>query len=134
MKISLTLPSVFPDDLNRTLDMIYATTRTLDYEIVVVSPFEVAKPRVTWVREDEPRGNVPAQAAAFEHATGDFVVALSDDVVLADNWDGISVANFQERERGQKLFCLGLHVATRVIGTVFGIYYPFFPLARRTAL
>lgn len=134
MKISFTLPSVFPDDLNRTLDAIYAATRTIDYEIVVVSRFEVSKPKVKWVREDEARGCVPAHVTAFENASGDFVLAFSDDVTVLPNWDAQAMADFHEREQGRRPFCLGLHLSTRVVGTVFGIYYPFFPLVRRATL
>jgi hypothetical protein len=134
MKISFTLPSVFPDDLNRTLDTVYAATRTVDYEIVVVSRFEVSKPKVKWVREDEARGCVPAHAVAFANSTGDFVLAFSDDVTLAPGWDADAMANFHEREPGGQPFSLGLNLSTRIIGTVFGIYYPFFPLVRRSTL
>ena len=134
MRISITLPSLFPDQLAKAIDLIHARTRSADYEIVVVSPFEVAKPKVVWVREDEPRGNVPAHRAAFAHAGGDFVLALSDDTELAPDWDSRCLQNFLSRERDQKLFCLGLNLRTRTVGTAFGIYYPFFPFARRSCL
>ncbi len=132
MRVSITLPSLFPDHLNKTISLIQARTRSVDYEIIVVSPFEVTGPRVVWVREDQPRGNVPAQRAAFAHATGDFVLAFTDDAELAPGWDAQCLQNFASRERGQELFCLGLNLRTRTVGTAFGIYYPFFPFARRS--
>jgi len=132
MKLSITLPSLFPDDLRRALAAIEANTRAVDYEVVVVSPFEVRHPRVTWVREEEARGNCPAQLAAFAQARGEFVLAFSDDAILLPGWDESALANFQARER-QTPFCLGLSLHTRAVGTTFGIYYPFFPFARRAA-
>ncbi|HEX9465237.1 MAG TPA: hypothetical protein VGB82_21750 [Alphaproteobacteria bacterium] len=134
MRLSITLPSLFPDDLARTLDLLDAHTRAVDFEVVVVSPFEVKRPRVVWVREETPRGNAPAHAAAFAHATGDLVVAMSDDTAPVPGWDAQAMAAFAERERGHDLFCLGLGLSSRYIGTVFGLYYPFFPLARRGGL
>lgn len=134
MRLSITLPSLFPDDLARTLDILDRHTRAVDFEVVVVSPFEVQRPRVVWVREDQPRGNAPAHAEAFRHATGDLVVAMSDDTVPVPGWDGVAVANFTARERGSDPFCLGLTPSSRYVGTVFGIYYPFFPMARRAPL
>ncbi len=131
MKISITLPSVYPDSLQKALDNIVATTKSADYEIVVVSPFEVRHPRVTWIREDRPRGTCAALAEAFRHATGDFVMALTDHTALAENWDNDCLVSFEAREQNRKLFCLGLHQSTRVVCTTFGIYYPLFPFARR---
>lgn len=132
MLVSIVLPSVFPGHLHATLDVIAAHTRSIDYEVIVVSPFEVNRPKVKWVREDQPRGNVPANVSAFPHAAGEFVLACADDAVLVPDWDAHCLANFQARERGQSLFCLGLNLSTRIVGTVFGIYYPYFPFARRS--
>ena len=132
MRVSITLPSLFPEQLAKTIDLIRARTPSVDLEIVVVSPFEVKGPNIVWVREEQAQGNVPAHRAAFAHTTGDFVLALSDDTELAPGWDTIALQNFHARERGQPLFCLGLSLRTRTVGTMFGIYYPFFPFARRS--
>jgi GT2 family glycosyltransferase len=133
-KVSIILPSVFPDDVAATIKSFHETTKTVDYEIVVVSPFEVKQPRVVWIAEKDPRGNVAANAEAFRHVTGDFVLACADDTIMRPGWDDFAMKNFHERERDHKYFSLGLHQSTRVINTVFGIYFPIFPFVRRATL
>jgi len=135
MKLSLILPSLFPNALHRTIANLQATTPGVDYEIVAVAPFEVAGPRVRWVREEAPAGNVRAHALGFSRASGDVAIALSDDVILADRWADVCLQTLIERERdlGSRVVCLGLHQANFVVGTVFGIYYAFFPAIRAEA-
>src|SRR5690348_2140805 len=103
-KLSIILPSVFPDDVAATIKSFAESTKSLDYEIVVVSPFEVAHPRVVWIREANPRGNVAANVEAFRHVSGDFVVAAADDTVVRPGWDELAIKNFLDRERDCKFF------------------------------
>jgi Glycosyl transferase family 2 len=131
MKISIVVPSVFEDDAVHTLQNIEAMTRAVDYEVVVVSTFEMRGPRVKWVQETERRGYTAAQRLAFQHATGDLVVAFSDDQRFLKHWDEHLLRNFTDRERGQRLFCLGLRHDALHVGTTFGMYYPYIPVARR---
>jgi hypothetical protein len=134
MKLSIILPSVFPNDVAETIRSFHETTRAVDYEIIVVSPFEVNLPRVVWVKEETPLGNVPANVEAFRHATGDFILAAADDIIVRPGWDDMVLRDFAERERNHKYFSIGLHQNTRVINTVFGIYFPVFPLTRKATL
>lgn len=133
MKLSLTLPSLFPDALAIAVGNIEATTWDVDYEIVAVSPFEVSGPRIRWVREETPAGNCHAHRMGFEASAGDVVVALSDDVRLVDGWATTYLQNFLASEQRNPQLCLGLR-AGNVLGTVFGIYYPYFPGARRSTI
>lgn len=134
VKLSLILPSLFPAALRRTIENIHATTRGVDYEILTVTPFEVSGANVRWIREEAPRGAVYAHAMAYERMSGNVVVALSDDVLLADNWAEIALANLERRSKVNTPLCLGLHQTNFISGTVFGIYYPFFVVARRSVL
>lgn len=134
MKLSLVLPSLFPHALRRTIENLQATTRGVDYEVLVVAPFEVVGTNVVWIPEGNPRGGVAANIAAYERASGDLVVTLSDEIALADNWAEICLKMFHEREPPGRHFCLGLHLSSFVVGTVFGIYYPFYPMARMSTL
>lgn len=136
MKLSIVLPSLFPQSLLRVLGNVQATTHEIDYEFLAVTPFEVSGPNVVWVREEVPRGTVAAHAAAYAAMTGDILVALSDDVTLADDWAGIALAALEEREAENRggAFCLGLHQSNFAVGTVFGIYFPFFPFVRASTL
>ncbi len=134
MKLSLILPSLFPAAIQRTIDNLQATTRGVDYEILAVTPFEVGGPNVRWIREEAPKGAVRAHIAAYESMSGDILVALSDDVILADNWAAIALANLERREVAGTPFGLGLHQTNFISGTVFGIYFPFFIVVRKVVL
>jgi glycosyltransferase involved in cell wall biosynthesis len=135
MKVSITLPSIYPEALDRALQNIEATTRT-DHEVIVVSPFRVDRSNVVWVEEKERRGCNFAHDMAARKATGDFITAFVDDVLYVDDWDERIISDFIEREKildGNNV--LGLRFSgQRHVGTVFGIYYPYFPFMRRSNL
>lgn len=135
MKLSLVLPSIFPNALHRAIRNLQATTHGVDYEILAVAPFEVAEEGgVRWIREEAPRGGVAAHTLAYAQMTGDILVALADDVLLADNWAALCLKRFHEREGGRDHFCLGLHQSNFVVGAVCGIYFPFFAVLRSSTL
>jgi hypothetical protein len=140
MKISITLPSLSPDLLNKTLDNIDAAASGEHvFQVLVCSPFEVdyrlANGVVIWIDDKACTGCVAAHWAAYEHATGDLITAFADDHTYVKGWDEEAVSNFLIREAasdgcyGSKLFSLGLRQVP-YIGTVFGFYYPYFPLMR----
>jgi hypothetical protein len=140
MKISITLPSLHPTALMATLDNIGATTKTHELEVLVCSPFNIQREipcgRVVWVKDRESSGNIAAHAAAAKEATGELITAFVDDHEYVDGWDVKAVTDFLAREAacgGYKIFCLGLRQLweTPQVGTVFGIYYPYFPMMRR---
>lgn len=132
MKLSITLPSIYPQALWRTLENIRDTTSN-EVEILVVTPNpEPQAPpmrpgqRVVWIREEERRGCAYAHTVAAQHATGDFITATADDCAYAPRWDLTAIANYREREGDAgRMLCLGLHYG--LVGTVFGIYYANFP-------
>jgi hypothetical protein len=131
VKVSITLPSLYPDLVNRAIGDIKAAIGNIEHEIVVASSFEVAGPNVIWVREDNPTGNVAAHDLAYRHCTGDIVALMSDDIVPTPGWMTRALDHLLAGERRNKLFVTGVqHVP--FAGTVFGLYCPFFPLARRS--
>lgn len=134
MKISLILPGLFPEALAATIRSIFAASQGLDYELVVVTPFEVNGPRIRWVREETPRGNCHAHKIGYAAATGDIIVAMSDDARLVAGWADKALAFLQEREKQNPLLSVGLHRMDFLIGTVFGLYYPYYPFVRRSTL
>lgn len=134
MKISISLPSLYPALLNGALERIYKTIGAFDVEIVVVSPFEVSGPDVKWVREDRPQGNCAAHALAYENATGDVLVTLTDDLLPQDGWLEVILARLAEGERRNPLFVTSLHYSIGALGTAFGIYYQFLPVLSRHTL
>ncbi len=134
MKLSITLPSLFPELLEQALDAIRRNTSGIAYEVIVVSPFPVTGTDVVWVPEDQPQGNCPAHAAAAARATGDIVLAMCDDMAVEPGWADRLLSFFLERERNAFPYACGLNVNGWPVGTVYGLYYPYFPVLRRAAI
>lgn len=137
-KISITLPSIYPTALARTLRNIRDATRC-EHEIIVVSPFNPPDARwprsmIKWIKD--PNNNTGPNAAhelAFKEATGEFVVAMCDDHLFVDGHDVIALKDFAEKEAAHpnKALLFGLRqVYPEQVGTVFGLYYPYFPMMR----
>jgi glycosyltransferase involved in cell wall biosynthesis len=128
-KISITLPSIYPAALHRSLSNIRATTAG-PHEIIVVSQFEVSGENIKWIKETEKRGCAFAHSVAAQYATGDFITPTADDCDYLPGWDERVIQIYNERApKDGRPFLLGLHYG--LIGTVFGIYYANFPFLRR---
>jgi hypothetical protein len=138
VKLSILMPSLFPDLAKQSIQSIYDADCPCEYEIVVVAPYSLAGPHIVSVPEPDSRGVNPAAVQAYQHSTGDIVLAWSDDVLMYPGALRIALDFFQEREREFELYCCGLHFGEprgrSLIGTVFGIYYAWFPLVRRTTV
>lgn len=147
--ISITLPSIYPNALDRTIANLISATKKARLEIIVVSPFTVAPAmwgngtevggKILWVEDKVKSGNIAAHFEGAKYATGDFIFAWVDDHRLVDGWDEKALANFEgnmKRNFDVKPYVLGLRQisAQSHIGTVFGIYYPYFPFIRRADL
>lgn len=133
--ISLTLPSVYPDALERSLRNLRDATRG-PYQVVVVSSFPPPPIAgrygvVEWVMETDPRGCNAGHAAALDKVRGDYIVAWVDDHLLVDGWDTFSIRDFEVSSMKDRPLLLGLRqVSPQQVGTVFGWYYPYFPMMR----
>ena len=134
MKISLTLPSLHPRTLNRTLHNVLDASQG-DVEIVMVSPMSPPfyDRRIKWVRESHPAGPNAAHALAFAEVTGDLVLAWVDDHLLVQNWDEIVRREFIAKENGSTLLYGMRQTEPSQIGTVFNLYYPYFPCMKTSA-
>lgn len=135
MKISITLPSIYPESLERCLNNIKDNTY-YKYEVIVVSPFALKLKNVIWIEETERRGCAFAHHVAAERSTGKFLTAFADDFTYRKNWDKFAVDDLLSRERHwPDNYVLGLRFEHQQhIGTNFGIYYPYFPFMRRSNL
>jgi hypothetical protein len=133
MKLSMTLPSLFPGPAMRVIENVRETVRGIDYEILLVGPTEIAGPNVRWIKEETPRGIPAAHEAAFLSATGDVVFPLADDIELKPGWASAGLEALLKFERGRP-YAVGIGQTNQIVGTVFGIYYPFFPMVRRSTL
>ena len=138
--VSITLPSLYPAALERSLNNIEDATRC-EYQVIVVSPFQVKRAmrggELVWVEETKSTGCNAAHMAALAYATGEFITGWVDDHFYSDGWDVLARRDFLEREalfhanHPGAIFELGLrHRNPTHVGTEFGIYYPYFPFMR----
>jgi GT2 family glycosyltransferase len=79
-KVSILIASLREEELKKRLEEYDNIQININYEIVVVSPFEVVHPKVKWVKEEERKGNVYAMQKAFNNSTGNYIMFLADDV------------------------------------------------------
>lgn len=141
VKISITLPTLHLDCVERTLQNLENSTTGHQYEALVCAPFrieerETRRGSVVWIEDVERSGCVAAHRAASLRATGDFITAFADDHSYALAWDVIAIEDFllsEARNAGKYgPTSLGLRQVSESphVGTMFGIYYPYFPLMR----
>ena len=129
MRLTITLPSIHEHAIQRTLENIRDTT-VGSHEVVVVSPFEPpAIGDITYVHDTVLAGANAGHAQALPHAHGDFIFPWVDDHLFVPGWDEKLLEEFLERETEHQFLVMGARNAPHV-GTVFGIYYPYFPLMR----
>ncbi len=136
MKLSVVLPSIHKHSLQRMLRNIHGTVSG-DCEIIVVAPsydFVSDSPVDVCFFEERVRlGSSGAQSYGAQFATGDFVVALSDDVeLITTGWDEIALENFMRRERhgGAGPFCLDMRLDSGGVNAIFGKTYATLPMMR----
>jgi hypothetical protein len=79
MKLSVLLPTLFPDLAHAAMDALRAQMNGVAHEFVVVSPTRMEGENVVWVEETARNGSVAANNRAFENATGEIVLVLMDD-------------------------------------------------------
>jgi hypothetical protein len=137
MKLSIVLPTLFPQLVDGAIAAAREAARNFDYEIVVVAPFEVAGPGIRWVPETAPRGSIAACNSGFAAATGDVVALIADDNRLDPGALDLAIAHLTAREAAFPLLSVGFPLAVRgaiVVGSVYGRYYPYFFAIRKTTL
>jgi len=102
MKASIIIPSIRPNTIKKCINRINETSKGIDYEIIVVAPKDLGvsdMENVKWVR-DTKKGNIPATAAGFKFASGEYVMNIGDYflfdtdclknlITLADSKEGI---------------------------------------------
>jgi len=132
---SLSLPSLRQENAELVIKYIHDCSAGADYEVVVVSPFEVHGPRVVHVPEQAARGNCSAHADAYEASSGDYIITFTDDIIPTPGWlDGLQ-QTMEAREAERSPFCGGLQRANWLLfGTVYGLYYPYFPVLSRRSV
>ena len=142
-KVSVIIPTIKPEYASLMVNSVTANANYDDYEIVIVSPFELeGDERVRWIREPEASsGATTASIAGFERTDSEIVVGIGDYTLTKRNWLCNLVEFIEQREKGAFPFCAGLFWANSnpetppAVGTVFGHYYPYFyGMSRRSIL
>lgn len=132
-QFSIIMPSIRPLAAQKTLEQIYATLAWTTFEVVIVSPQRFTGPNIVWVHEQDPRGSIPAQAMGWQASRGDIVVCLNDDIMPEPGWSDRLPDLLAEKERRYFPFVAGLN-GYEHFGSVYGLYYAFFPIASRRSL
>ncbi len=78
-EISIILPSLRQEALFQRVREFSLACPDVDYEIIVVSPFEVKMDRVVHIFERDRKGCIHAHGLAYHHASGEYIVPWSDD-------------------------------------------------------
>jgi hypothetical protein len=132
-KVSLTLPSINQKLCELTINKILAITRDVDYEIVVVSPFEIRAPKVKWVLETERMGNLAAHQQAYLHSQGELIVTFTDDIEPAEpDWLKNAHDFYLTRSKLYFPYACGLNVG--VFHIAYGRLFPTLPVISRQSI
>jgi hypothetical protein len=137
MKLSLVLPSLFPTLVDGAIDAAREAAAGIDHEILVVSPYEIAREGVRWIPETAPRGSIAACNLGFAGATGDVIALIADDNRLAPGALKLALDHLAAREGACPTLLLGFPRRVRhltFVGSVYGRYYPYFFVARPATL
>src|SRR5215813_11581987 len=78
-EIAILLPSLRRSAVSRRIIEFSATNPDVDYEIVIVSPFQVQGRNVLHVPEEERRGVIRAVNAAYANTSAEYIAVWSDD-------------------------------------------------------
>lgn len=91
--ISVILGSIRPSQLAQCLASIHNYTKDIDYEVVIVSPFDIEPhPNVVHIKEVEPKGYYKAVACGFERAKGQYIIHIADDNRATPHWAANMIA------------------------------------------
>jgi hypothetical protein len=141
--LTILLPSIHPHSLQRMLKNLSDTIIGHTYLVVLTPEHMVLDTSLdegdlsgTWVIENGRLGSAGAQAEAVKFAPpeSEFVMALSDDVVMLEKgWDEIVIENFVRRERQTtaRPFCLDMRMGWGGVNAIFGRAYATLPLMRK---
>lgn len=133
MKLSIVLPTLFPELLPGAIDAASEAAGDLPHEVLVVSPFDPGRADVRWVRDTSPRGSIAAANAGFAAASGEIVALVSDDTRLTPGALVQAVTRLADLPGGMVGFPRVVGGEPHV-GTVFGHYYPFYFVVERATL
>lgn len=85
--VSIILPSLRPFHLAQCLKSIERYTAGIEYDVVVISPFDIKPhPNVVHVKEAGPDGVYKAVLSGYEQAKGEYIIHIPDDSRATPYW------------------------------------------------
>lgn len=91
--VSVILPSLRLSQLVQCLTSIERYTVDINYEVVVVSPFDIEpRPNVVHVKEPRAEGIYKAVARGYEQAKGEYTIHIPDDSRATPHWAANMIA------------------------------------------
>lgn len=126
MKLSVLVPTLFPDLARAAIDDLRPQLIDVEHEFVVVSPMEIAGERIVWVKEESPQGATAAGNHAFAAARGEIVLVAGDDVRFSKGAVAEALAAFADPARPKPLAITFPHRlrAFDCVWCVFGRLFP----------
>lgn len=88
-EVSILLPSVRGHAMLHCINSIINNTYDVNYEIIVIGDVEPPKYKtidVRWIDEEERQGVVTALMLGYAYSHGDFVIPMTDDARVGENW------------------------------------------------
>ena len=99
--ISVIIPSLRPLQLRQCLASIERYTADIEYEVIVVSPFDIdMSQNVVHVKESKSEGVYRAVAAGYERAKGEYIIHIPDDSRATPLW-AVNMIAFMKPHDGE---------------------------------
>lgn len=107
-KVSILIPSLYPERLKQSIESVYRYTSDIDYEIVIVGPEKIVsifegEKNVRFVSELEQKGSSIALQSAIDTITGEYLVVLNDDILVTENWLSNMIKFLEKNDNGYPL-------------------------------
>lgn len=97
--VSMIIPSLRTAQLAQCLASIERYTAGIDYEVVVISPFDIEpRPHVFHIKEAKPEGVYRAVASGYEQAKGEYIIHIPDDSRATPLWAANMIAFMRPRD------------------------------------
>ncbi|MEN6348500.1 MAG: glycosyltransferase [Syntrophomonas sp.] len=140
-EISVILPSLRPEKAHKCIESIAATSKGVNYEVVVVSPLDMCNlldgckgyERIKFVQEEKKEGCNQAYTNGYEKAAGKYIFAIADDHRLGQDCLKNLIGFMQPHD--EEIFlagarCYGVY-GPGPENTTYGFYYAYTPCIRR---
>lgn len=143
IKLSIIIPSLRPQNLAKLVESIIANT-FMSYEIIVIGKkshyneedFEKWNHKIYYIEDKYLIGTTKAIEQGLEKASGEYIVTLSDDCLVLQNWAN-NMLNFLE-ENPKKLLLGNFRVfdKTGELGDIgyYNIPFSMFPFIKKENL